>query len=64
MRKPLAIASALALSAGVALTFSPTAGAAAATLSCTNDNIAKLSRATGGQISVGEKDGTCFVYHS
>ena len=50
LRRPVAIAAALALSAGTALAFAPTAGAAA-TVSCDDANITKLAKATGGDIS-------------
>jgi len=62
LRKPLAIASALALSAGVALAFTPTAGASGG-LTCEDSNIPKLAKATGGLISVTEIGDTCYVLH-
>jgi hypothetical protein len=62
LRKPLAIASALALSAGAALTFAPTAGAAG-TPACEEANIPKLAKATGGLTSVATIDDTCYVLH-
>ena len=64
LRRPAAIAAALALSAGAALTFAPTAGAAASAVPCDFAHTDQLSRATGGQISAAESDGTCYVYHS
>ena len=68
LRKPAAIVSALALSAGVALTFAPTAGAVGA-VPCTNDNLSKLAKATGGTVSTLEYtslggDTTCYVLHT
>jgi hypothetical protein len=62
LRKPLAIASALALSAGVALAFAPTAGAAG-TPACEEANILKLAKATGGHTTVTTINGTCYVLH-
>jgi len=64
LRKPLAIASALALSAGVALAFTPTAGAAGSGLPCDYAHVDQLARATGGQVFPQEKEGVCYVYHS
>jgi len=64
LRKPLAIASALALSAGVALAFTPTAGAAGSALPCDYAHVDQLARATGGQVGPQETDGVCYVYHS
>ena len=62
LRTPLAIASALAFSAGVALTFAPTAGAVG-TPACEEANLSKLAKATGGLATVASIDGTCYVLH-
>ncbi len=66
LRKPLAIVSALALSACVALTFAPNANANAAgsPIPCDEDHIAQLQRATGGVVVAPyEIDGICYVFH-
>ena len=68
LRRPVAIAAAFALSAGTALAFAPTAGAAAP-LDCTDANLPKLAKATGGNISAvegtdGAGDTTCYVVHT
>lgn len=63
LRAVLATASALAISAGVAVSISPTAGAATSP-TCEYANIDKLARATGGQVFPSEIDGVCYVTHS
>ncbi|MBU6330495.1 MAG: hypothetical protein KGR18_11160, partial [Acidobacteria bacterium] len=63
-RRPLAIASAIALTAAVALTFAPTANAAAPSVSCEDANLDKLAKATGGNLSTLETGGMCYVLHT
>ena len=63
LRKPVAIVSALALTAGVALTFAPTANAAAP-VACTDANLSLLQQATGGTASTLNDSGTCYVLHT
>ena len=64
LRKPLTIATALALTACVALTFAPNANAASRAIPCDEEHIAQLQRATGGDIVrpliMGD---TCYVFH-
>jgi hypothetical protein len=68
LRKPAAIVSALALTAGVALTFAP-AATASTPVACTDDNLSKLAKATGGTVSTLEYtslggETTCYVLHT
>ena len=79
LRRPLAVASVLALTSGLMLSVAPTVGAqtlgqnfgqggymvvsGTEEIPCTDDNLDRLGRATGGEMHALVKEGICVIVH-